>query len=94
MPWRPSASDQVAGERDLTDGGGRLALLELERSAGSLSTARPSAIAPDDTTSTSRLPPCNSATSAASEASQLSLTRPASASTSSDEPTLTTMRRN
>src|SRR3954447_19368517 len=50
-------------------------------------------MAPDDTTMMSRLSLCRRAMSAASETSHASLGRPALASTSSDEPTLTTMRR-
>src|SRR5207248_9317996 len=60
---------------------------------GSLSTDRPSAIAADETTMMSRLSLCSCAMSAASETSHASLGRPALASTKSDEPTLTTMRR-
>ena len=65
----------------------------LSAPAGSLSTARPSAIAPDDTTSTSPLSLCSAAMSAASESSQSRLSAPAEESTSSEEPTFTTMRR-
>ena len=60
---------------------------------GSFSTERPSAMAPDDTTRISRLSLCSAAMSSASEDSHCSCSRPACASTSSDEPTLTTMRR-
>ena len=50
-------------------------------------------MAPDDTTSTSRLSLCKAAMSAASESSHSRLSSPAAESTSSEEPTLTTMRR-
>src|SRR5262249_41716280 len=56
-------------------------------------TLRPSAIAPDDTTRMSRPSRCSAAMSAASETSHASRTREAAASTRSDEPTFTTMRR-
>ncbi len=36
MPWRPSASDPGARERDLPDGGGGLRVLELQRAARQL----------------------------------------------------------
>ena len=60
---------------------------------GSFSRLRPSAIEPDETTSISRPSPCSLAISAASAASHDARTSPASESISSDEPTLTTMRR-
>src|SRR5689334_7356199 len=50
-------------------------------------------MAPDDTTRMSRFLPCSAARSAASEVSHASLSLPAFASTNSDEPTFTTMRR-
>src|SRR3984885_6280528 len=50
-------------------------------------------MAPEETTSRSRLSPCSAARSAVSEASQFSLSLPACASTRSEDPTFTTMRR-
>jgi len=61
---------------------------------GNLRRLRPSAIEPDETIRTSRPSRCSFAISAASAASHAVLTSPASESISSDEPTLTTMRRN
>src|SRR6185437_1050140 len=65
----------------------------LSAPAGSFNTVRPSAMAPDETTTTSHLARCRLAISAASESSQSRLRPPADPSTSSDEPTLITMRR-
>src|SRR5215471_17179332 len=50
-------------------------------------------MAPDDTTRMSRFSACSAAMSAASDASHFSLSRPPLASTNSEEPILTTMRR-
>src|SRR3954452_16156339 len=61
---------------------------------GSFRRLRPSAIEPDETISTSRPSPCSFATSAARAVSHDDRTSPAPESISSDEPTLTTMRRN
>src|SRR5262249_56095910 len=61
--------------------------------AGSLSTERPSAIAPDETTSTSRRSLCSPAISVASDANHSRFNPPAEESTRSEEPTFTTMRR-
>src|SRR5262245_2489096 len=93
MPWRESACVQVRASAIWPTAAE--AWLSSSRSGpfGNLSTARPSAIAPEDTTSTSRLAPCSHATSSVSEASQSSFTREAEASTISEEPTFTTMRR-
>src|SRR3979490_1128485 len=93
MPWRPSASDQVRASAICPTAAAAWLSSSLSGPLGSRSTARPSAIAPDDTTRISRPCACSLAISAASEASHASLTRPASASTSRDDPTLTTMRR-
>src|SRR5262249_26160909 len=93
MPWRPSASDQVRASAICPTAAAAWLFSSRSVPLGSLSTARPSAIAPEETTRMSRVLSCSSAISSASEASQASFTRPASASTSSDEPTLTTTRR-
>ena len=53
---------------------------------------RPSAIAPEDTTSTLAPRACRAAMSEASALSQACLTAPSAASTKSEEPTLMTMR--
>src|SRR6185437_893935 len=60
---------------------------------GSFRRLRPSAMAPDDTISSSRPSRCSLARSAASAASHCARTSPTAESISSDEPTLTTMRR-
>src|SRR5262245_19690787 len=93
MAWRESACVQVRASAIWPTAAE--AWLSSSRSGpfGNLSTARPSAIAPEDTTSTSRLPPCSHAMSSVREASQSSFTREAEASTISEEPTFTTMRR-
>src|SRR5215213_2973406 len=93
MPWRPSASAHVRASAICPTAAAACESSSLSGPPGSFSTARPSAIAPDDTTRISRFSPCSRAMSSASEASHVSLTRPAAASTSRDEPTLTTMRR-
>ena len=84
-----------ARQRDLADRGRGLAVLELELcpSAGRRR-VRPSAIAPDETTITSAPRPCSAAMSATSASSHSCLSAPRARSTSSDEPTLTTMRWN
>ena len=81
-----------ARERDLADGSRSLALLQPQRPAARPSTERPSAIEPEETTSTSAPRACSSAISSASAASQAWLSRPRARSTRSDEPTLTTTR--
>src|SRR5882724_10780025 len=93
MPWRPSASAQVRASAIWPTAAAACESSSLSAPLGSLSTERPSAIAPDDTTRISRPPACRPEISPASETSQSSCTRPAAASTSSDEPTFTTMRR-
>ena len=82
-----------ARERNLADGGGGLAVLELERPDSRDSTVRPSATAPEETTSKSRPSECSCAISCASAASHSWLSRPRPLSTRSEEPTLITMRR-
>ena len=83
-----------ARERDLPDGGGGLAVLQLERAARQLQHgAAERDRAGRHHQHVALLARAARAMSAASEASQFSFTRPAAASTSSDEPTLTTMRR-
>src|SRR5215204_3457195 len=93
MPCWPSASAQVRASAIWPTAAAAWLSSSLSAPGASLSTARPSAIAPEDTTMTSRFCPCSPAISAASEASQTSFTRPAAESTSSEEPTLTMMRR-
>ncbi len=93
MPWRESASAQVRASAIWPTAAAPCESSSLSAPLGSLSTARPSAIAPEETTSTSRLPLCRDAMSSASDASQSSFTRPALESTRSEEPTFTTMRR-
>src|SRR5271166_5259333 len=61
---------------------------------GRPATVRPSAIAPDETTSRLAPRPCSAAMSAISASSQACLTKPREASTRSEEPTLTTTRLN
>ncbi len=58
-----------AGERDLADRGGGLAVLELQRALGQAGNVRPSAIAPEDTTSTLAPRPCRAAMSSTSASS-------------------------
>ena len=93
MPCRPSASAQVRASAIWPTAAAACESSSFSGPRGSFSTARPSAIAPDDTTRMSRFSLCSCAMSSASEASQSSCTRPAAESTSSDEPTLMTMRR-
>src|SRR6202051_3347859 len=93
MPCRDSASVQVRASAIWPTAAAAWLSSSLSAPAGSLSTVRPSAMAPEETTRRSRLPPCSAARSATSEASHFSLSLPALASTSSEEPTLTTMRR-
>ena len=93
MPCWPSASAQVRASAIWPTAAAAWLSSSFSAPFGSLSTERPSAIAPDDTTMTSRLSLCSRAMSAASESSHASFSRPAAASTSSDEPTLMTMRR-
>ena len=63
LPGRNAVAAERLGpgarERDLPDRGGGLASSSLSGPRGSLSTARPSAIAPDDTTRMSRFSPCS-----------------------------------
>ena len=70
----------------------RLTFLELELAARQ-NRRPPGAIELEDTTSTSRFSPCSLAISAASAFSHAARTSPLAASISSDEPTLTTIRR-
>ena len=93
MRWRPSTSDHVRARAICPTAAAAWLSSSLSGPGGSLSTARPSAIAPDETTSTSRLSRCRAAMSSASAESQSSCSRPPSLSTRSDEPTFTTMRR-
>src|ERR1700722_7994672 len=66
----------------------------LSAPLGSPAIVRPSAIAPDDTTTTLAPRSCSAAMSEASASSHTRLTAPRTPSTRSDEPTLTTMRLN
>ena len=93
MPCLPSTSAQVRASAIWPTAAAAWLSSSLSGPFGSLSTERPSAIAPEETTMMSRLSLCSRAMSAASETSHASFSRPAAASTSSDEPTLTTMRR-
>src|SRR3979409_412251 len=93
MRWRPSTSDHVRARAICPTAAAAWLSSSLSGPGGSLSTARPSAIAPDETTSTSRLSRCRSAMSSASAERQSSCTRPPSLATRRDEPTFTTMRR-
>src|SRR5262247_3800699 len=93
MPWRPSTSDQVRASAIWPTAAAAWLSSSLSGPAGSLSTARPSAMAPEETTSTSRLSRCNLAMSSASDESQASCNRPPSLSTRSEEPTFITIRR-
>ena len=86
-------SDQARASAICPTAAAACASSSLSAPAGSLSTARPSAMAPEDTTMTSRFCACRAARSAARPLSQSRLSEPAAASTSSDEPTFTTMRR-
>src|SRR5580704_534693 len=93
MPRRDSASVQVRASAIWPTAAAAWLSSSSSRPGGNLSTVRPSAMAPEDTTSRSRLPPCSTARSAISDSSQASLSLPACASTSREEPTLTTIRR-
>src|SRR4029077_4017091 len=93
MSWRDSASAQVRASAIWPTAAAAWLSSSLSGPSGNLSTARPSAMAPDETTMTSRLSRCSAARSAESAASHASLSLPALASTRSEEPTLTTMRR-
>src|SRR6266550_2165076 len=93
MPCRPSTSDHVRASAIWPTAAAAWLSSSFSGPAGSLSTARPSAIAPEETTSTSRLLRCSLAMSATSEESHASCRRPPSLSTSSEEPTFTTKRR-
>ncbi len=94
MPWRPSISAQVRASAIWPTAAAACVSSSFSGAVRQLQHAqRPSAIAPDDTTSMSRLSLCSSAMSSHSARSQSrAVCRPAG-STSSDEPTLTTMRR-
>src|SRR5262249_41647002 len=89
----PSASDHARASAICPTAAAAWLSSSLSAPAGSLRTARPSAIAPEETTSRSHLLLWSPAMSAASEASQSRLSAPAEESTSRDEPTLTTIRR-
>src|SRR5215470_3406339 len=93
MPWRPSASVQVRASAIWPTAAAAWLSSSLSAPGTSLRRLRPSAMAPDDTTSTSRPSPCRPARSSVSDVSHASLSAPARESTSSEEPTLTTMRR-
>src|ERR1700722_5463001 len=93
MSWRDSASVQVRASVIWPTAAAAWLSSSLSGPEGSFSTARPSAIAPDETTITSRLSRCSGARSSASEVSHDSLSLPAAASTSREEPTFTTIRR-
>src|SRR6516164_4271955 len=93
MSCRDSASVQVRANAICPTAAAPWLSSSASSPAASLSTARPSAMAPEDTTRMSRLPACSPAMSAASDASHFSLSRPPLASTKSEEPILTTIRR-
>ena len=80
-------------EADLADRRRRLLLFQLELAGVQPQMPAPSAIAPEDTSSTSWPRARIAATSAASVSSQARLSCALAASTSRAEPTLTTMRR-
>ena len=63
MPWRPSASAQVRASAICPTAAAAWLSSSLSEPRGSFSTARPSAIAPDDTTRMSRFSPCSRAMS-------------------------------
>src|SRR4029079_16446150 len=93
MPWRDSASVQVRASAIWPTAAAAWLSSSFSGPPASLSTARPSTMAPEETTRMSRVSPCSAARSAANDASQDSLITPASESTRSEEPTLTMMRR-
>src|ERR1700730_52349 len=93
MPWRDSASVQVRASAIWPTAAAAWLSSSFSGLLASLSTARPSTIAPEETTRMSRLSRCRLARSAVSDASQDSLIAPALASTRSEEPTFTMMRR-
>ena len=94
MPWCASASDQIRASAICPTAAAAWLSSSFSAPAGSPSTVRPSAMAPDETTSTSTPRACSSAISSASAASQAWLSRPVARSTRSAEPTLRTTRRN
>ena len=94
MPWAPSTSDQIRASAIWPTAAAAWLSSSFSGPRGSFSRLRPSAIEPEETTRTSRPSPCSLAISSASAASQDARTSPLSESTSSAEPTLTTMRRN
>src|ERR1700753_568954 len=94
MPESPSTSDQIRASAIWPTAAAAWLSSSLSGPRGSLSRLRPSAIEPEDTIRSSRPSLCSFAMSAASAVSQASRTWPASESISSDEPTLTTIRRN
>src|SRR5262245_26167018 len=93
MPCRPSTSDHVRASAIWPTAAAAWLSSSLSAPVGSLSTARPSAIAPEETTRTSHPSLCRAAISAERDASHSVLSPPAAESTSSEDPTLTTMRR-
>ena len=94
MPWCASASDQIRASAICPTAAAAWLSSSCSAPAGRPSTVRPSAMAPDETTSTSTPRACSSAMSSASAASQAWLSRPFARSTRSAEPTLRTTRRN
>src|SRR5882757_1826762 len=93
MPWLPSTSDQIRASAICPTAAAPWLSSSFSGPRGNFRRLRPSAIEPDETTRTSRPSPCSLAMSAASADSHDARTSPASESISSDEPTLTTMRR-
>src|SRR3984885_9671546 len=93
MPCRDSASLQVRANAICPTAAAAWLSSSLSGPDGSLSTARPSAIAPDETIRRSRPSRCNAARSALNDASHVSRSPPARRSTSKEDPTFTTTRR-
>ena len=93
MPCCPSTSDQIRASSICPTAAAPWLSSSLSGPRGSFSRLRPSAIEPDETISISRPSPCSLAISATSAASHDARTSPLAESISSDEPTLTTMRR-
>src|ERR1700758_2233787 len=93
MPWAPSTSDQIRASAICPTAAAPWLSSSFSAPRGSFRRLRPSAIEPEDTIRSSRPSPCSLARSAARAVSHAERTSPASESISSDEPTLTTMRR-
>src|ERR1043166_3047477 len=93
MPWSPSTSDQMRASAIWPTAAAPWLSSSLSCPRGNFSRPRPSAIEPEDTTSTSRPSPCSLARSAANAFSHDARSSPLAESINSDDPTLTTMRR-